>query len=214
MDMRICFDFDNISISKENKEYNSILDSLKLDNHSSLIIYAGALTQSYDITNIIDGFHSANHKNAKLLILGEGEKKEAYIKYVKKNNIQNIIFHKNVARDVALKIIQKANIAIHAFNNNPHWEYVLGNKLFDYLALGTPVIFCGTGSSADLINESQGGVVVTPSRPDLLSGAIKEMLLLDKKLYAHSKNYIRVNWKRSIKVKEFIKKLETFLNKK
>jgi glycosyltransferase involved in cell wall biosynthesis len=49
---------------------------------------------------------------------------------------------------------------------------VLGNKTFDYLASGLPMLYAGTGDTADLIIEAKAGIVVTPERDDELINAI------------------------------------------
>ena len=171
------------------------------------VLYAGALTQSYDLPTLIDGFDRAQLPDTKFVILGNGEKRQYYEAYVREHGLEDrIVFHDFVDRISALKIISKAQIAVHAFNESPHWGYVLGNKMFDYIAMGTPVLYAGIGTTAQLIVDSKAGAVAEPGNKDDVAVKLQALATGAAAYKANplARSYVREHWRRSVHTDKFI----------
>ena len=121
--------------------------------------------------------------------LGNGEKKEEYINFCKKNNLSNVLFLPAVPRKEARNLISQIDICIQPLPNNEHFFSTLTSKTFDYLALGKPIIFCGSGDTAELLQKSGGGVVVPPEDDKPLAEAIL-MLAENKNLRQKMSNFV------------------------
>lgn len=184
-----------------------------LSKDEKYVLYAGALTQSYDLPTLIHGFAKAGLEDTKFVILGDGEKRSSYEKMVRDQGIGNVVFHDFVDRLSALKIIAGAEVALHAFNSSPHWNYVLGNKVFDYIAMGTPVLFAGGGTTAALVNDSGGGKVCQPEDTVMLARLLQELAAVshDYKQNPVGKAYVEDHWRRSDQTRSFIQQLEKAL---
>lgn len=134
-----------------------------------VVIYAGGLTQSYDIPTLLNTAKIAcNIKGLRFVIIGEGHRKIQYKNFVQKYGLTNIQILDALPRAMMPSILSAANVGIHLFPDNPLWSYVLGNKPFDYLGSGIPMIYSGTGDTAELVINANAGFVVPPENPDLL----------------------------------------------
>jgi glycosyltransferase involved in cell wall biosynthesis len=194
-------------------QFEEIKKHIQLRKGERLVVYAGALTQSYDIETILHGFSRLNEDNVKLLILGDGEKKSTYQTMVSELNLPHIYFYGFVDRRVSLMIIGLADVAVHSFNRNPHWDYVLGNKVFDYMAMGTPVLFSGRGTTAKLVLDSKGGLVSEPENVQDFSEKLN-ILLFDPDTKAcgeRGRDYVNKHWRRSDHVRRFVDSLRSWL---
>jgi glycosyltransferase involved in cell wall biosynthesis len=204
-------DFSNLESlpRKLDESYNKVLAKISYSENDKLIIYAGALTQSYDVLTIIKSVEMCKDINVKLLILGDGDKKQEYEEYVNNLKIPNIYFNGFVNRLVALNLMRLSSVAIHSFNSNPHWSYVLGNKVFDYMATGTPVLFSGMGTTADVILDCNAGLVSEPG--NVMDFNSKLNLLLNDNRYIgygeNAKKCVFRKWKRSDQMNIFIRDL-------
>jgi glycosyltransferase involved in cell wall biosynthesis len=138
--------------------------------------------------------------------MGDGDKRPFYEELVLKEGIKNVVFYPFVDRISALKIIAGAQVGLHAFGANRHWDYVLGNKVFDYLVMGTPVLFAGGGTTAELVEKSGGGEVCQPGDPKEVAEALR-ILLAEAEEYKKTpvgREYVLKHWRRSAQTREFI----------
>jgi glycosyltransferase involved in cell wall biosynthesis len=131
-----------------------------------VVIYAGGLTQSYDIPTLLKAAElTKDSKDILYVIIGEGEKKRNYIDHCRRESLSNVQILDAMPRKMMPALLSSANVGVHLFRDNPLWSYVLGNKPFDYLGSGIPMIYCGTGDTAELILNAKAGFVVHPERP-------------------------------------------------
>lgn len=138
-----------------------------------VVVYAGALTQSYDIPTLIKAAELTKDDNQILYaIIGEGERKQSYMDYCSRNKLDNVTFISLKPRKMMPNILSSANVGVHLFPDDPLWDYVLGNKPFDYLGSGLPMIYSGRGDTADLVLDAGAGFVVHPERPNELAEKI------------------------------------------
>ncbi|UCG02026.1 MAG: glycosyltransferase family 4 protein [Candidatus Heimdallarchaeota archaeon] len=141
--------------------------------NSFVVVYAGGLTQSYDVSTLLRAANRMKkNKNIVIAIIGDGHRKREYMDYCTKNNIKNVQFLGPKPRNLMPAILSKADVGVHLFPDNPIWEIVLGNKTFDYLGSGIPMIYAGRGDISDLLNKSHAGITVSPENYEELAEAI------------------------------------------
>lgn len=200
--------FDEFTLDDEDQAvYQKIIAQINYKEDDKLCLYAGALTQSYDLVTIITAFHRSK-VNAKLLILGNGERLDEYKDLVLELGLNNVFFFGFVSRDVVLKICKISSVGLHAFSDDKHWAYVLGNKVFDYIACGLPVLFAGEGTTKELILEARAGLVSAPGDPDRLADKFISILDTDYRIdLEYSLSFIEKNWSRELQTKIFINEL-------
>lgn len=127
-----------------------------------VVIYAGGLTQAYDIPTLLRCAKILREQTDILfVIVGEGDKKSEYREYCEKHNL-NYQFIDYRPRYEMPVILSAADVGVHLFPDDPLWAYVLGNKTFDYLGSGLPMVYAGRGDTAELIEEANAGVVLDP----------------------------------------------------
>ena len=137
-------------------------------------VYAGGLTQSYDIMTLLKTAETTrDDPEIFYAIIGDGEKKASYQQYCRDKKLDNVQFIDSKPRKMIPTILSAANVGVHLFPDDPLWEYVLGNKPFDYLGSGIPMIYAGRGDTADLVINGNAGFAVTPESPDEFAEKIR-----------------------------------------
>jgi len=153
---------------------DSSLSLHKLINKKILVGYVGGLGKANDVLTLLKAaMRLKNFKQIGFIIVGSGEKREEYINFCKENNLDNVLFLSAVSRKEARNLIRQLDICIQPLPNNEHFFSTLTSKTFDYLALGKPMIFCGSGDTAELLQKSGGGVVVPPEDDKALAETIR-----------------------------------------
>jgi colanic acid biosynthesis glycosyl transferase WcaI len=138
-----------------------------------VVIYTGALTPAYDIPTLLRTAEKLReHRHIRFAIVGNGEIRAEYEIYSREHRLDKVQFIDYQPRKDLPAILEAADVGIHLFRNNPVWAYVLGNKAFDYLASGIPMVYAGTGATADLILEAKAGVVVAPEDSETLTDVL------------------------------------------
>ena len=138
-------------------------------------LYAGSFSKFHCIEQLLDV--------AKILskdpyfyieIIGDGDGKEQIFNYSHQLNIKNVVFKPlQGKRDIFLSM-QKSDICILASGTHSYYSSWLPNKIFDYLASGTPVVASATGELAQIISNS-GGTVVEPENTYLFASEIRRV---------------------------------------
>lgn len=144
------------------------------------LTYAGSISTSYDIKNVIDAVSLCNQelgesaaKKVHLQILGTGSEKEMLEAYVKEQHMEYVHFWGFTAYPRMAAALANSDVVINSFVKGAPQSIV--NKVGDYLASGKPMIntlenpvFCR------LVDKYQFGINVEPGKPEPLKEAILE----------------------------------------
>lgn len=73
-------------------------------------------------------------------------------------------------------LLSLIDVAVVPLADQPVFEGARPSKMFELLASGIPIVFCGRGEGADLAAASGAALVVPPEDPEQLSAAAAELL--------------------------------------
>lgn len=141
-----------------------------------VVVYAGALTNAYDIPTLLRcAERLKQYEGILFAIIGEGDRKSTYKEYCATHHLTNCQFIDYQPRRKMPVILSAANVGVHLFPDDPLWAYVLGNKPFDYLGSGLPMVYAGRGDTAQLIEDAKAGYVVQPEDDESLAKVILQL---------------------------------------
>lgn len=133
------------------------------------VTYAGSISTSYDIKNLIDAGRLLESEGVQLQILGTGSEAEMLQTY--SAGFSNIHFWGYVPYPKMAAVLSKSDIVVNSFVKGAPQSIV--NKVGDYLASGKPMIntlenpvFC------NLIQNEKVGQNVEANNPEALKNAI------------------------------------------
>ena len=157
---------------------------------SFVIAYLGIIYKPYRVDIVIKALKKLNHKNPKqkyLLILVGGGKVESILNLARNLGISDSVKYFGVIKNPAkiAKILSSADCGIIPYDDNPLWQKTYSTKLFEYCAVGLPVI--GTvhenSALASIIKANKMGLITPPLDVEKLA-MVLEMLSSNKKLRA------------------------------
>ena len=163
------------------------------------LIYIGALGVTRGINELIEAFSNISNKSVKLYLAGsfESEKiKEITLEKIKNKNIEYLGFLNRI--DVE-KYLSKTKIGVVVLQPTESYIDSYPTKLFEYMAMGLPVIGSNFPIWEEIIKKNNCGLTVDPLNPEEFSNAID--WLLDNPIEAQKMGdrgrkavYSKYNW--------------------
>jgi glycosyltransferase involved in cell wall biosynthesis len=119
--------------------------------------------------------------NILFIFIGDGKMKKHLVERAKKENINNCRFYDSVPKSELTEVVASADVGLMILAKVPAFYYGTSpNKFFDYIAAGLPVLNNYPGWLADMINENQLGVVVSPGNPESFAKGLIRLMDDDK----------------------------------
>jgi len=170
---------------KDKEILNELKNKLSINNDENVVIYAGGLNPWQGIEYLIRAapFVIKENPKTKFLIVGGGkdqlQEKENLISLCKAlDRENNVMFTGMVHYEDVSKYINISNICVTPFIKGRVCSPL---KLFEFLSCGKPVVSSDIAGVREILNNSKGGILVTPENPEELAKQIIR-LLKDKEL--------------------------------
>ena len=145
--------------------------------------YMGTHGLSHDLLNAIRAGALLKGSDVHFLFLGEGAEKDEMISLANVLKASNIHFLGRKSREELPKYWSICNIGLVHLKNDPAFEKVIPSKIFETMAAGRPIVYCGPESDGSrLITKYDCGIVSKPEDPEELASKIM-LLKNDANLY-------------------------------
>ena len=174
------------------------------------ILFAGNIGEAQDFPNLINAVQDMivnNVINFRIILVGDGSKKEWVKEEVKKLNIEKYFeFYNSYPLERMPSFFRHADALMVSLLNKKVFNMTIPGKIPFYLGSGIPIIGMICGAGAEVIKKSKGGWVCDSGDYLNLSKIIQNIILLEKeelkKIGINGKEYAN---------KEFSK--QTLINK-
>ncbi|MGA1978278.1 MAG: glycosyltransferase family 4 protein [Bacteroidales bacterium] len=150
-------------------------DSEPADKNNFTVVYFGDTGLRRGTLTILEAADRLRDKNIRFLIIGTSREQKLLEKESCKQNLKNVTFTGWVAPSNAMKMISRADAGICPFLRNIHHDTTYANKMFQYMALGKPVIVSDCTAQANFVKKENCGLVFEAGNPDELCDRIIEL---------------------------------------
>ncbi len=147
-------------------------------------------------------------------VVGEGVDRARLMQLAAKDNLSNIRFPGFLQQNELMSFYQQADVLVAHLKNDPAYEIARPSKIWEYMAVGKPVIYGGKGEGARIVEQSGGGIVVPPEQPSAMANAImrirkntSDALLMG----ARGREYVLANFMRSQLNKPLVETVEEMI---
>jgi len=146
-----------------------------------LIVFIGILYKSCDLDIVIRAVkHVRKNISAKLIVVGDGPRKNEFIKLVRKFGLKNdVVFVGHKRRELIPEFIGAADVVVLPMKNNLINKYRSPVKLGEYLASGKAVVASNVGIAKEVIKNYHNGIL-TSNEPENFGRAIVSALENEK----------------------------------
>ncbi|HUN28236.1 MAG TPA: glycosyltransferase family 4 protein [Alphaproteobacteria bacterium] len=140
---------------------------LKLDERPTFL-YAGTHGIAQGLRSVIEAAKLAE-SHATVVMVGSGPTKPWLIDLARRMKVTNVRFVDPVPLHAMPAYFSLASASIVPLVDKPLMHGARPSKIFPSLASGVPVLFCGRGESAELLERAGAGIRVEPERAQALA---------------------------------------------
>jgi glycosyltransferase involved in cell wall biosynthesis len=129
---------------------------------AATIVYAGNIGEGQGLHHILPQLAPALRGRARFVVIGDGGRRQALARALAQAQVDNVELHAPLPREQLLRAYQQADMLLLHLGRQAAFERVLPSKLFEYAALGKPVLAGVAGYAAQFIREEIDNSAVFP----------------------------------------------------
>lgn len=138
--------------------------------------FAGSLKPWHGVETLADAFVSVRNdvENARLLIVGDGPARDQLVHRLEASGaIEHCSFSGKVTPNEVPGLLSSMDVAVApAFPPPEYGDYFSPLKLFEYLAMGLPVVCSRSGQMQEVIVDGENGLLFTPGSSAELAASL------------------------------------------
>jgi colanic acid biosynthesis glycosyl transferase WcaI len=138
------------------------------------VLYSGAFSVAYDFDQVLNAAKMLEkHEDVEIILQGGGE----LLNYVKQRatemKLKNVkIIDKILSREDVAKLMSEADALLLPLRDFGRPYLGISSKLYEYQAVGKPIICCADGQPAEYVKETKSGVIVKPGDYEAIAKAV------------------------------------------
>ena len=137
--------------------------------------YAGTHARYHGLEVIIEAAKRLRHRDDIVIVMvGRGPERQALIDQAEREGLSNVLFKQSPFDEMA-KLMSVSWGSIAVLRALGVASMMRLSKPIPALACGVPVVYAGTGESAEILEREGCGLCVEPERPELLAAAIERL---------------------------------------
>lgn len=148
--------------------------SLGLPVEKFLWTYAGNVGVAQGLEAALDAAGNLGDGFA-LVILGDGPMRRHLEERAQSVPADSVIFRDQVVPAEAVRYLRASDALLVPLAAEPTLRKFVPSKLYDFCAVGRPVIIAAAGEAARIVKNVGAGIVVPPSDPAALAGAVRQL---------------------------------------
>ena len=147
----------------------------------NIILYAGNIGRVQGLEMLIEGFAelypSQKNKQWKFVLIGDGVLKKELEQKIKQLKMeQAIIIKEAMPKALISKEMHKARVLVFNLQDDDVFKMTIPSKVFDYMAIGNPIISGLLGEGKSILEETGGNIVFYPGNKESFKQSLTQML--------------------------------------
>ncbi|WP_196157745.1 glycosyltransferase family 4 protein [Reinekea sp. G2M2-21] len=126
------------------------------------ILYAGNMGEGQGLHIIVPAIAKKLEGRAVFRLIGDGGRKDLLKEHLSKHRVKNVELLPPISREKLLVEYEEADVLFLHLNDIPAFEKVLPSKLFEYAALGKPILAGVGGYAAEFLKSEVDNCSVFP----------------------------------------------------
>jgi glycosyltransferase involved in cell wall biosynthesis len=164
-----------------------------------MVLYAGNIGEGQGLHEILPPLALALRERARFVVVGDGGRRQTLQSALAARSVDNVELRLPVSRAELLDAYRAADVLFLHLGNHAAFEKVLPSKLFEYAAVGKPILAGVAGYAARFIREEIGNAAVfAPCDVAAALTAFNALQFTDRPRPEFVAKYARVNIARAM----------------
>ncbi|MFC0477877.1 glycosyltransferase family 4 protein [Robertmurraya beringensis] len=160
-----------------------LIESLGLTG-KKIYMYAGALGYAQGLDSVLEAASLIkDDPSIHFLFVGDGQEKDKLLAMKDTLDLENVTFYGTVPVSEMPRMFSIADYSIVSLRNIELFKGARPSKIFPAISTGTPVLYCGVGESASILEEYECGRIAEPENPKAIAEAIRELHSVSEEQY-------------------------------
>jgi glycosyltransferase involved in cell wall biosynthesis len=156
------------------------------------VVYAGNIGEGQGLHQILPQLGAALHGRAHFVVIGDGGRRKALAEALQLAAVENVELRPPVPREDLIRAYHEADVLLLHLGRHAAFERVLPSKVFEYAALGKPLLAGVAGYAAHFIREQiDNAAVFAPCDAAAAVRAFESLELADRARPAFVARYRR-----------------------
>lgn len=168
-------------------EHEAQIETVTLQNEPVRLFYAGLLGVAQGVFDLCERIDLEN-QNTELHLFGDGAEKTQIEALIASGKKPRLFFHGMLEREELHERIKTFDVAVVPLKTRIYGS--VPSKIFEYGALGFPVLYFGGGEGEAIVAENQMGWVVPVGDYVALNQVIRQISVMDKSELARMKKAV------------------------
>jgi glycosyltransferase involved in cell wall biosynthesis len=139
--------------------------------------YVGTTGLAHGLGTLLDAAErTADRTDLLWLVQGEGAQRRSLEEEAGRRGLDNVLFRNFVPHAQMPAVLAAIDVSVVHLRPDPVFETVIPSKIFEAMAMGTPIVLGVRGEAARRLTEAGAGVCVAPGDPDELAGAVVSLI--------------------------------------
>ncbi|MEM3365321.1 MAG: glycosyltransferase family 4 protein [Candidatus Bathyarchaeia archaeon] len=165
------------------------------ENGKFTVLYSGAFSVAYNFNLVIRAAKLLEqYKEIEIVLQGAGELMNSIKEDIRRMNVENvIIIDKVLSRDEVAELLGQADVLLLPLRDFGRPYLGISSKLYEYQAIGKPIICVAEGQPAKYIKETSSGIVVSLGDYEGLAKAVlflKDNPILARNMGLSGRSYV------------------------
>jgi len=177
----------------------------------TVFIYAGLHGIAQGLDQIISAASSVSHlENCLFVLVGDGPEKEKLIKQANDAGLKNIQFITPLPKEQIILMLAAADVSLVPLKLN--LPGAVPSKLYEGMASQKPIILVAEGEAAEIVRNSNSGIVVNPGDINALVNGILlfyERGDLRKRMGENGRKFVEKNYNRLLIINKFVERISS-----
>ncbi|EFV78218.1 glycosyltransferase family 4 protein [Cytobacillus pseudoceanisediminis] len=150
-----------------------------------VFMYAGNLGYAQGLDSVLRAAALLKDKqpDAHFLFVGDGQEREKLLNLKKELQLDNVTFYGSVPVSAMPDMFAAADYSIVSLRNIELFKGARPSKIFPAISSGVPVLYCGDGESAAILEEYNCGKIAPPENPEGIAAAVSDLMSVSDKDY-------------------------------
>lgn len=141
-----------------------------------VIGYIGTLGLSHGLENVIEAAGLLHGSRIRFFFVGVGAAKEHLESEITRRGLDNVIFAPRQKREDVMRFWSVCDASLIHLKDDPVFATVIPSKIFESMAVGLPMIYCGPkGEGTDIVIRHDAGLYAGANDPEALATAARQL---------------------------------------
>lgn len=149
-----------------------------------IVLYAGNIGAAQGLECVIEAADQLKDQKLPItfIFIGEGVAKDSLQSRANELELKNVLFLKSVPKKELQELYDIADLGLVILKEHPLFHITLPSKLFDYMAMNTPILLGVNGEAKNIVEEHEIGFYFQPENAKSLVDTLQSVLEQKEKL--------------------------------